>query len=146
MIRDLTGADAPVLAELYKAFFGEESDVEKMREQLVQLQKDDDYILLGYAGEDGQLLGSVMGIVCQELYGDCRPFLVLENMAVDSRARRKGVGKALVQELERRAAMAGCSQILLVTEKVRVEACAFYESLGFSKETTGYKKKIAQGG
>ena len=145
MIRELMATDAPVLAELYKAFFNEESDVEKMSGQIALLQNNPNYILLGYAGDDGQLIGSVMGIVCQELYGDCRPFLVLENMVVDGRVRRKGVGKALVQELERRAAVAGCSVILLVTERVRVEACAFYESLGFSKETTGYKKKIVCG-
>lgn len=41
-----------------------------------------------------------MGVICEELYGDCRPFLVLENMIIDKSYRKKGIGKALISELE----------------------------------------------
>jgi len=80
--------------------------------------------------------------VCDELYGDCLPFLVIENMIVDRGARRMGVGKALLNELEKRARERQCSQMILVTERNRTDACGFYESYGFSKDHKGYKKKL----
>jgi ribosomal protein S18 acetylase RimI-like enzyme len=84
-----------------------------------------------------------MGVICEELYGDCSPFVVVENMIVDKSRRRAGVGRALMAELEERARQRGCAQMLLVTEKSRTDACSFYESAGFAAGiNAGYKKKL----
>lgn len=144
MIRDLLRTDLPDLAELNKLFWDEEheSNLEKMYALFDRLNADPSYILLGYFSPDNKLVGVVMGIVCQELYGECQPFLLFENMVVDTRVRRMGIGKQLFLEVEKRAVLSGCRQIILVTEKSRASARAFYESVGFSKEHAGYKKKI----
>lgn len=142
MIRELTLDDIPQLAEVYVGFWGEESDEQKMRNLFGLIKEDSAYILLGFFDDNGQLLGSVMGIVCHDLYGSCEPFMLLENMVVRQSARRAGVGKSLVEELERRALEAGCCQILLVTDKARVGARKFYESMGYPTENAGYKKKL----
>ena len=85
-----------------------------------------------------------MGVICGELYGDCKPFMVLENMIVDVRFRKMGVGKALISELENRAARQNCSQIILVTDSNRIDACEFYESAGYNPDThKGFKKKLS---
>ena len=111
-----------------------------MKNKFFELQQNDAYILL-CAVEKDNIAGSVMGIICEELYGDCQPFLLLENMIVDSAYRKKGIGKALFVELEKRAKSKGCRQIILVTETNRKDACAFYESLGFHPTANkGYKK------
>lgn len=142
IIRDICKRDLPQLAALYEQFWGEKSYPEKMAMQLEKLEKLGTHIVL-CAEEGGKLLGSVMGIVCEELYGDCSPFLVLENMIVDRDCRRAGVGRALLAELETRAKSRGCTQVILVTEKSRTDACAFYESAGFPPDkNTGYKKKL----
>ena len=141
MIRNLVQTDIPQLAQLYKLFWNEESNTEKMYATFDRIQLNHAYSLLGYFSNDNMLIGSVMGVICYELYGECNPFMVLENMVVDVHMRKKGVAKALLSELEKRAADAGCSQIILVTEKARSDACGFYESMGFSKENAGYKKK-----
>lgn len=83
-----------------------------------------------------------MGIVCRELYGDCRPFLVVENMIINKQHQRKGIGHLLLLELEKYAKIQNCTQMILVTEKDRLDACGFYEKYGFSKNNKGYKKKI----
>ena len=83
-----------------------------------------------------------MGIVCKELYGDCNPFLVVENMIVDKSSRHKGIGTLLLHELERLAKERYCTQMILVTENDRIDACNFYEKYGFSKNNKGYKKKL----
>ena len=142
MVRDLQPSDMPRLAQLYKLFWNEESDPDAMVQRLESLKDNPDYIFLGYAAENAPLAGTVTGIVCYELYGTCQPFLVLENLIVDPALRQKGVGRSLVRALEARAARRGCTQIILVTEKSRADARGFYETMGFSTNNTGYKKKI----
>jgi GNAT superfamily N-acetyltransferase len=84
-----------------------------------------------------------MGIICYGLYGNCEQFLVVEDMIVDINYRRKGIGKRLFIELERLAKEKDCTQIILVTETYRKDACIFYESVGFDPiKNKGYKKKI----
>ena len=100
------------------------------------------YILL-CALEHNKLCGAVMGIICEELYGNCNPFLVVENMIVDVNHRREGIGKKLFTELENMAKERNCSQIILITETNRIDACKFYESVGFDPtKNKGHKKKI----
>jgi GNAT superfamily N-acetyltransferase len=127
---------------LYRQFWNENSCVEKMQKQFKKLQQKDTHILLS-AIDENHLIGSIMGIVCEELYGDCKPFLVIENMIVDKNSRKKGTGKALISELEKLAKERDCTQIILVTETDRLDACGFYESVGFHPTANkGYKKKI----
>ena len=98
----LTEHDLAALARLYEQFWGEESCLETMRAIFKRLDENASYLLLG-AKQQGRLIGSVMGIICEELYGDCRPFMVIEDVIVDREQRRRGIGTALMRELERRA-------------------------------------------
>ncbi|EGW35858.1 acetyltransferase family protein [Desulfosporosinus sp. OT] len=134
--------DIPQLAQLYRQFWDEDSCVDTMDQKFNLFMKDDSHILLSVV-ENNCLIGSVMGVICGELYGDCRPFLVLENMIIDQKYRNRGVGKVLLSELEKRASEKNCTQIILVTESDRIEACRFYESVGYNPDThKGYKKKL----
>lgn len=141
IIRTLKKEDLSALAGLYQQFWNEQSDLVKMEAAFDRITTADSHILL-CAEDEGKLTGSVMGVVCAELYGDCRPFVVIENMIVDAGSRRSGVGKALLAALELHAKVRNCTQMILVTEKDRMDACAFYEAYGFQKNTTGYKKKL----
>jgi len=141
-IRKLINNDLPQLALLYKTFWNEDSDIQEMERIFEKLENNDTYIFL-CAVENNKICGSIMGIICYELYGNCEPFLVVEDMIVDINYRRKGIGKKLFMELERLAKEKNCSQILLVTETDRKDACNFYESVGFDPiKNKGYKKKI----
>lgn len=92
---------------------------------------------------DGNVVGSVMGTVCDELYGNCRPFLLMEDLIVDKAYREQGIGKALMAELEDYAAEHGCSQIQFITERDREDAIAFYASLGFdTRKHIGFKQTL----
>jgi GNAT superfamily N-acetyltransferase len=134
--------DIPALAKLYKQFWGEDSCIKAMQQQFNSLCKTNTHIILS-AVYNEELIGSVMGVICGELYGNCQPFMVLENMIVHDQYRNKGVGKALIAELEWIAAHKNCSQILLVTELDRIDACQFYESAGYNPGThKGFKKKL----
>jgi ribosomal protein S18 acetylase RimI-like enzyme len=124
----LTEGDLQALAGLYKQFWGEESSLEKMRVTFRRLAMNPNYIFLG-AKQDGHLVGSAMGIVCEELYGECKPFMVIEDVIVDENYRCAGIGSTLMRELEKFAAERECGYILFVTETDRNDAIRFYESL-----------------
>jgi ribosomal protein S18 acetylase RimI-like enzyme len=141
-IGPLTRDDLEPLAALYKQFWGEESALDAMRATFARLEKNPNYLFLG-ARQDGQLVGSVMGIVCEELYGQCRPFLVAEDVIVDKAYRRLSIGSTLMRELEQRAREAGCAYMLFVTESERTDAQQFYASLGYEPEAyKGFKKRL----
>ena len=98
-IRNLIKSDLPQLSKLYEQFWGEKSDILKMEKQYSIIESEHSHIIL-VAESNNIIVGSVMGIVCKELYGDCRPFLVVENMVVDKNFRKQGIGTVLLKELE----------------------------------------------
>lgn len=142
IIRKMIANDIPELAQLYRQFWNEDSCIEIMYSQFKKVSENGTHVLLS-AVENKSLIGSVMGVICEELYGNCKPFMVLENMIVDDKCRNKGIGKALVAELEKIAINKSCTQIILVTEVDRIDACKFYESVGYSPtRSKGFKKKL----
>ena len=141
-IRSMVKEDIPDLALLYKQFWNEDSTIELMENKFLELVDNPNYIFIS-ALEGNHLIGSVSGIICDELYGECKPFLLIENLIVDHEYRRKGIGNALMTEIEQRAIENDCYQIFLITHNDRLEAIAFYESLGFNPNThKGFKKPL----
>jgi ribosomal protein S18 acetylase RimI-like enzyme len=61
----------------------------------------------------------------------------LEDLFVDSEARRSGAGRALVEACVERARARGCRRIQLDANENNPPALALYESLGFSSRTPG---------
>jgi ribosomal protein S18 acetylase RimI-like enzyme len=141
-IQRLKSTNISQLALLFRDFWNEKSDLQKMEGIFDLLKNNDNYIFL-CAVKNNELYGYVMGIVCNSLYGNCEPFLILEDMIIDIRFRGKGIGKMLFTELENIARLKGCNQILLVTEEDRKGARSFYEKLGFEAgKHIGYKKRL----
>jgi ribosomal protein S18 acetylase RimI-like enzyme len=144
-IERLTDDDLTPLAEMFQQFWGEKSSLENMRKTFSRLAANPAYILLA-AKQNDRLAGFAMGIICEELYGDCKPFMVIEDLIVDNTQQRKGVGSALMRELEKCAVDQNCCQIVFVTEAGRTQAHRFYESLGYESESyKGFKKKMKSG-
>lgn len=69
-IRKMIADDIPKLALLYKQFWNEDSCEEAMIKQFEKLQRSDNYVLLS-AVLGGELIGSAMGIDCEDLYDKC---------------------------------------------------------------------------
>ena len=141
-IERLTEYDIAPLAELFRQFWGEKSSIEKMRSTFSRLATNPAYTLLA-AKQKECLIGFAMGIICEELYGSCKPFMVIEDVIVDKNQRGNGVGSALMRELEKGAIDHDCCQIIFVTEANRTEALGFYCSLGYEFEPyKGFKKRL----
>ncbi len=142
VIREMIAGDVESLSLLYKEFWGEDSDPYRMTGKFISLKENPAYILLS-AVEGKRIVGSIMGIVCEELYGECEPFLVMEDFVVSADYRRRGVGKRLLESMEEAARSRGCRQIQFITETGRDGSVAFYASQGYDpNKQTGFKKKL----
>lgn len=134
-------SDLDAIARLHAHFWGETSDVDVMADTLARLDNDPDHILLT-ARIEGECIGTATGVVCCGLYGGADAYLVIEDVVVDPLYRRRGVASALLAELERYARAHSCNQMILLTETVREDAVALYQSAGFAARWTGFKKKL----
>jgi ribosomal protein S18 acetylase RimI-like enzyme len=134
-------SDLEAISHLHAHFWGEESDVMRMRETLTALADDPDHILLA-ARMDGACVGTATGVVCHGLYGGFDSYLVIEDVVVDPGHRRQGVASALLGELEGIGRDAGCKQVILITEREREDAVGLYESAGYEGRWAGFKKKL----
>ncbi|MBY9081413.1 GNAT family N-acetyltransferase [Paenibacillus sp. HN-1] len=141
-IRDISKEDLPGLGRLYEELMGTSTDDVKLRTSFEAIERTGSYILLG-AFEQNVLAGSLMGIVCQDLVGSCRPFMVIENVIVSESFRRRGIARALMLEIEQAAVRRDCSYIIVVSGGQRSEAHRLYEQLGYGDEQVrGFRKHI----
>ncbi|NUU64112.1 GNAT family N-acetyltransferase [Paenibacillus agri] len=143
ILKEIEADQLDALNDLYHELVERAAERSKLEEVFKLVKADNRYILLG-AFIDGELLGSVMGILCYDLVGDCRPFMVIENVVVSSRARRQGVGKKPMVRIEEIARERDCYYMILVSGEQRKEAHIFYETLGFRDEKVeGYRKHLS---
>ena len=82
--------------------------------------------------EDGS--GDLVGLVAVSVapsFHRAAPVAVVVSLVVSSRARGGGVGRALMDVVERFARASGAANIQLSSRRTRPEAHAFYRRLGF---------------
>ncbi len=141
-IREIKERDLNSLIKLYQEFWGETSNLKKMQNLYKTLINNPDYIIL-CAEIDNKVVGTAMGVICYELYGDCRPFMVMENLVTDKSYRKRGIAKSLLTELEIIGKKKNCGQVQFITDKNRNDAISFYTSMGFNPEShIGFKKSL----
>jgi GNAT superfamily N-acetyltransferase len=141
-IKKISADDLKGLKILYEDGFEDMVDFEKMGEVFNAIRDKPEYYLL-CARSDGKVVGSAMGILCQELYGKCLPFMVIENLVVLSGYRRSGIARKLLNYLEELAVQHKCTMIILVASEHRSGAHRLYESMGYGEDKVrGFRKKL----
>jgi len=138
-LRPATAADAPALADLLEQLFPPRPQMDALRAGIEELAAQKGALLLAAQLPDGSVVGTAMGVACRDLCGQCRRFLVIENVVVREDAHHLGVGRALMEALEAFAREQDCGYCLLVSCSSRRGAHRFYEALGYSREA-GYRK------
>lgn len=138
IISSIEDSDLGELAALYEELTGRKTNTALMRSLFTKIAGNPDYILIGARDQDQNITGSAMGIVCTDIVGECKPFLVLENVIVSTKCRRQGIGRNLIQYIEKWAWKRDCYYIMLVSLSERTGAHKFYEA-------NGYKAGVVQG-
>jgi GNAT superfamily N-acetyltransferase len=139
-IRTCTPADAIPVSSLLDEL-GYKVSASQAAGHIRQLtQTGADPIFLAVADTD--VLGLVASHICRMLQYD-KPLLRVTALVVDSRARRRGVGKLLIEHAERFAAAAGCEAVELTSAVGRLEAHTFYRSIGYEANSLRFRKALA---
>jgi ribosomal protein S18 acetylase RimI-like enzyme len=87
----------------------------------------------------GIVTGTADMLIVENLTYGGRPWVIVENVVVDQKCRRHGVGRALFEEVLRRASEAHCCKVQLLSLKHRKDAHEFYRSLGFQSLAEGFR-------
>lgn len=102
-IESLSEEDLPGLKKVYEeGFKSSPGDINCTQNIFSEIKDNKSYNIL-CAKVKGEVVGSVMGVACLELFGNCRPFMVVENVVVLQSHRRLGIARMLLTELEERA-------------------------------------------
>jgi ribosomal protein S18 acetylase RimI-like enzyme len=120
--------DRAGVVELWRSVFGYET---AHNDPALAIDKkravEDGLFFVALDGQTGKLIGTIMAG-----YDGHRGWLY--SVAVDSRHRRSGLGKALVQTAEAALAQRGCLKINLQLLASNAATAAFYEALGYAVE------------
>ena len=89
--------------------------------------------------ERGEVVGTMVLLIVPNLSHGALPWALVENIIVDARYRRRGLGRLLMDYAIARARGAGCHRIGLSSDKRRQAAHRFYRSLGFQSSAHGFR-------
>ncbi|MDQ7094805.1 GNAT family N-acetyltransferase [Desulfosporosinus sp. PR] len=141
-VQSATVSDLEPLAQLYEELSGQKTNSYRMQENFKLMGLNQDYVIK--IAKDGDLVvGTVMGIICLDLVGKCKPFMVIENVIVKRTWHGRGIGKILMKEIEEVGRKRGCYYTMFVSAGHRKEAHKFYEAIGYELDfVQGFKKYL----
>ena len=120
IIRTCRPDECDIILELWRAAESTPSVSDSIDALKRHLQEDDDLLLV--AEYDNRLVGTVMG-GWDGWRGN------IYRLAVLPEYRRQGIGRALVQEVERRLALKGAQKVSILVEKEEILAVIFWNAL-----------------
>ncbi len=142
-IRKAAERDLPRIIELYEALTEEKLDLSpEVRKQvfgeILAMPRHE----LVVAEENAIVIGTLVLQIVPNLSHHARPWSQVENVVVDARYRRKGIGRLLMDYAVNRSRAAGCYKVQLASSKKRLEAHEFYRSIGFQDSSIGFRYYI----
>jgi GNAT superfamily N-acetyltransferase len=129
-VRRAGAHDADEVARLYAQLVTNPA-LRILPERLAELAHASDTALFVFE-RAGRLAGTVLVCLCADVMFGRRPFAVVENIVVDAAARGRGVGAALLGEVDRFCRAADCSKIMLLSAAERADAHRFFERCGYA--------------
>lgn len=140
IVRPATESDIPRILELYNELTGGQHHLSpgETRPVFAQITAMPGHELL-VAEENGAVIGTMVLLVVPNLSHGALPWAIVENMVVDERYHRRGIGQLLVEEAIARARKAGCYKVQLLSNKKRRKAHHFYQDLGFEASAHGFR-------
>jgi len=132
LIRKAAPDDYSSLAEL-AAQLGHQEEPGKLRSRLLSLLGQPDQVIF-VAEFEQEIVGWVHGYLYNFLYLDLA--CELAALVVDQAHRQLGIGRMLVDAIEKWASAQGCHQVSLRSNIKREEAHKFYKAIGYDLRKT----------
>ncbi len=132
--------DIKEFCEIMDALTTHAEDIELLKEKIANTNADENsYLMVAEDKETGRLCGSLFAIIMGDFCAECRPFMLVENVAVHKDFQRRGIGKAMFEEIEKWAKARNAHYLMLTSSMNRTDAHEFYRSLEYT-EVKGFKK------
>jgi predicted N-acetyltransferase YhbS len=147
VVREATLDDLQCILELYAQLFSNTDQASENRRELLSAHYEafseikrspDSYVLV--AESAGAVVGTVAISMIPNLSHCGRPWVVIENVVVDERARKSSIGASLMQHAIGLARARGCFRVILSSSVHREGSHKFYQRLGL--EAFGYSFNI----
>ena len=97
------------------------------------------HVVLLIAEAGGAVIGTATLAIVPNLTHGAAPWAQLENMVVDERHRRAGVGDRLLRAARDEAWARGCYKVQLQSANERTGAHGFYARFGFRPSSVGFR-------
>ena len=142
ILRKATPQDQPALDKVMQVISENPADPQKACHLIAEIGENlQKYLLVAEDSESHEIVGSLLGVVFEDICGDCRPILLVENVAVLEKYQGQGIGRQMFEEIERWGKEMQCHYVILVSGLGRTGAHRFYSALGFD-EVKGFKKYL----
>lgn len=116
---------------------------EKAPELITKIaQNPEKYLMVAEDTETGEILGSLFGMVFEDICDTGAPILLIENVAVLPNLQRSGVGTEMFEKIEAWGVSHHCHYVMLVSGNQRTGAHHFYKKIGY-EEAKGFKKYLS---
>jgi len=146
IIRLATEEDIPRILELYRelvittsqAELRQSPSLDDCRRVFAEICAFPGHELL-VAEHQGEVVGTMVLLIVPNLSHGALPWALVENLVIDTKHRRRGIGRLLMDYAIARAKEAGCYNLGLSSNKRREEAHQFYRSLGFEASAHGFR-------
>ncbi|MGX7689410.1 GNAT family N-acetyltransferase [Flectobacillus sp. BAB-3569] len=134
LIRQASTSDLPSILQLYAEVL-DKGQVLSLSEAEVLFQKMSSYpnYKVYVAEQERQVIGTFALLIMDNLAHRGTPSGIVEDVAVQENLQGKGIGRQMMKYAMQVCSEAGCYKLVLSSNQKRVEAHAFYESLGFDK-------------
>jgi ribosomal protein S18 acetylase RimI-like enzyme len=136
LLRDVSREDAEAIAHLITEFTHLLTTAIEVQQRLERSHGIEHPIL-------AELDGMVVGFASLRLVnylGEDVPYAEVSELFVSERHRRRGIARALMSELERRARAAGASNLVVLTAADNDTAIALYRDMGFDEFSIALQK------
>ncbi len=140
-IRAATEKDVDRLALLCTAL-GYSTTSAEMATRFSEVEQCDEHAVFVAEAQDQTLVGWVHVYHCKLLIS--APQAIIFGLVVDEQFQRQGIGRSLLEQVERWAVSRNCSTILVRSNMIRTEAHRFYEQVGYKeiKRSLVFQKQV----
>jgi ribosomal protein S18 acetylase RimI-like enzyme len=146
-IRQASPADldrVAVLFDLYRQFYGQQSNLDLARDFLsARVDRNESIILL--ASRKAQDFAGFVQLYPTFCSVSAAPIFVLYDLYVHASARREGIGRALMKASVQHARRAGAVRVELATAITNDAAQALYEALGWVRDSEFHRYSLTLG-
>ena len=141
VIRKISQSDVHAAAAIWREVLGVRNATDENAAETYSIMEHDDRYVTFIAEADGKIVGLAAAVKVLAI-GHPGGYVKMNGIGVLPEYRRQGIGKKLMEHVERFAVEQGAPYVGLASGINRAEAHAFYENIGYRKTSYWFRKSL----